>query len=75
MILKENKKSSPRIKIIQKIYGYLLNPNETIIYPKSQYKKYIKDVVSGTIERTEFLEETIIKCLKSDIDLKKTDKL
>ena len=75
MILKENKISSPRIKIIQKIYGSLLNPDETIIYPKSQYKKYIKDVVSGTIERNEFIEETIIKYLKSDIDLKKTNKI
>tara|TARA_B100000965_G_C19123747_1_gene554377 strand:- start:141 stop:539 length:399 start_codon:yes stop_codon:yes gene_type:complete len=75
MILKENKISSPRIKIIQKIYGSLLNPDETIIYPKSQYKKYIRDVVSGTIERTEFIEETIIKHLKSDINLKKTDKI
>ena len=75
MILKENKISSPRIKIIQKIYGSLLNPDETIIYPKSQYKKYIRDVVSGTIERTEYIEETIIKHLKSDINLKKTDKI
>ena len=75
MILKENKISSPRIKIIQKIYGSLLNPDETIIYPKSQYKKYIKDVVSGTIERNEFIEETVIKYLKSDIDLKKTNKI
>jgi len=75
MILKENKISSPRIKIIQKIYGSLLNPDETIIYPKSQYKKYIRDVVTGTIERTEFIEETIIKHLKSDINLKKTDKI
>ena len=72
---KKNKNSSPRIKVIQKIYGYLMNPDEEIIYPKNQYKKYIKDVVSGTIERTELIEETIIKNLDNDIDLKKTDKL
>ena len=41
----------------------------------NQYKKYIKDVVSGTLERTELIEETIIKHLDKDIDLKKTDKL
>ena len=46
-----------------------------IIYPKNQYKKYIKDVVSGTLERIELIEETIIKNLDKDIDLKKTDKL
>jgi len=72
---KKYKNSSPRIKVIQKIYGSLMNPDEEIIYPKSQYKKYIKDVVSGTLERTELIEETIIKYLDKDIDLKKTDKL
>ena len=72
---KKYKNSSPRIKIIQKIYGSLMNPDEEINYPKSQYKKYIKDVVSGTLERIELIEETIIKHLDEDIDLKKTDKL
>tara|TARA_B100000945_G_C20258522_1_gene538093 strand:- start:176 stop:574 length:399 start_codon:yes stop_codon:yes gene_type:complete len=69
------KDSSPRIKIIQKIYGSLMNPDEEIIYPKSQYKKYIKDIVSGTLERIDLLEETITNYLNKDIDLKKTDKL
>ncbi len=72
---KENKDTSPRIKIIQKIYGSLMNPDEKIIYPKNQYKKYIKDVVSGTLERGELIEETIIKNLNNDINLNKTDKL
>lgn len=67
--------SSPRIKIIQKIYSSLLNPDEKIIYPKSQYKKFIRDVVSGTLERKELIEETIIKHINEDIDFKKTDKL
>ena len=67
--------SLPRIKVIQKIYGSLLNPEEEIIYPKNQYKKFIKDVVSGTLERIELIEETIIKYVDKDIDLKKTDKL
>tara|TARA_Y100000996_G_C22459767_1_gene617518 strand:+ start:234 stop:632 length:399 start_codon:yes stop_codon:yes gene_type:complete len=67
--------SLPRIKIIQKIYGSLLNPDEEIVYPKSQYKKFIKDVVSGTLERQELIEETIVKHIDKDIDLKKTDKL
>ena len=67
--------SSPRVRIIQKIYGSMMNPDETIVYPKNQYKKYIKDVVSGTLERVELIEETIIKHINEDIDLKKTDKL
>tara|TARA_X000000368_G_scaffold326286_1_gene263305 strand:- start:22 stop:420 length:399 start_codon:yes stop_codon:yes gene_type:complete len=72
---KKHKNSSPRVKVIQKIYGSLMNPEEEITYPKNQYKKFIKDVVSGTLERTELIEETITKHLDSDIDLKRTDRL
>tara|TARA_B100000767_G_scaffold98592_1_gene94553 strand:+ start:633 stop:1028 length:396 start_codon:yes stop_codon:yes gene_type:complete len=72
---KKSKKSSPRIKIIQKIYNSMMNPGVEIEYPKSQYKKYIKDVVSGTLERSELIEESINKNLADDIDLVKTDKL
>ncbi len=72
---KKNKSSSPRVKVIQKIYGSLMNPDEEIVFPKNRYKKFIKDVVSGTLERIELIEETIIKHLDEDIDLKKTDKL
>ena len=72
---KKSKNFSPRVKIIQKIYGSLMNPEQEIIYPKSQYKKYIKDVVSGTLERIELIEETILNHLGEDIKLDKTDKL
>tara|TARA_Y100000591_G_scaffold313417_1_gene318832 strand:+ start:317 stop:712 length:396 start_codon:yes stop_codon:yes gene_type:complete len=70
-----NKNSTPRIKIIQKLYSKTLNPEEKIVYNKSQYKKFIKDVTEGTIERKELIEETIENLLKDDIDLKRTDKL
>tara|TARA_Y100000768_G_scaffold315208_1_gene250128 strand:- start:316 stop:711 length:396 start_codon:yes stop_codon:yes gene_type:complete len=69
------KNSTPRIKIIQKLYSKSLNPDEKITYNKSQYKKFIKDVTEGTIERKELIEETIEKFLKNDIDLKRTDKI
>ena len=52
-----------------------MNPEEEITYPKSQYKKYIKDVVSGTLDRTELIKDTVMKYLKDDINLEKTDKL
>ena len=52
-----------------------MNPNAQVEYPKSQYKKFIKDVVEGTIERSELIESTINEHLSDDIDLKKTDKL
>tara|TARA_B100001989_G_scaffold218448_1_gene169978 strand:- start:858 stop:1259 length:402 start_codon:yes stop_codon:yes gene_type:complete len=75
MDLKKFKNPSPRIKIVQKIYNSLMNPNSIIEYPKNQYKKFIKDVVTGTLERLDLIEETINKNLANDIQLKKTDKL
>ena len=72
---KKSKNSSPRIKVIQKIYNSVMNPESVIEYPKSQYKKFIKDVVTGTLERSELIEEKINLHLGNDIDLKKTDKL
>ena len=74
--MSNNKQSvSPRVRVIQKLYGNSLNPEAIIEYPKSQYKKFIKDVVQGTIERNDLIEETISKYLAEDLDLKRTDKL
>jgi N utilization substance protein B len=66
---------SPRVRVIQKLYGNTLNSDAEIEYPKSQYKKFIKDVVQGTIERNDLIEETLSKHLAEDLDLKRTDKL
>ena len=70
-----NKNNTPRVKIVQKLYSNSLNPEEKIVYNKSQYKKFIKDVTEGTIERKELIEEIVVKSLKNDINLKRTDKL
>ena len=75
MDLKKSKNSSPRIKVIQKLYNALMNPGSSIEYPKSQYKKFIKDVVTGTLERSDLIEEQIKSFLENDINLVKTDKL
>tara|TARA_B100001939_G_C16500660_1_gene429466 strand:- start:82 stop:483 length:402 start_codon:yes stop_codon:yes gene_type:complete len=72
---KKSKNSSPRIKIIQKLYNALMNPDASIEYPKSQYKKFIKDVVTGTLERSDLIEDQIKSFLVNDINLVKTDKL
>jgi len=72
---KKSKNSSPRIKVVQKLYNSLMNPDAIIDYPKSQYKKFIKDVVKGTLERSDLIEEQINSHLKDDISLTKTDKL
>ena len=70
-----SKNTSPRIKVIQKLYNSLMNPDALIEYPKSQYRKFIKDVVSGTLERSDLIEQKINIFLSKDIDLTKTDKL
>ena len=53
----------------------MMNPDTEIEFPKNQYKKFIKDVVTGTIERSDLIEETVNINLPNDINLKKTDKL
>ena len=74
--MSNNKQSvSPRVRVIQKLYANSLNSEAIIEYPKSQYKKFIKDVVQGTIERNDLIEETLSKYLAEDLDLKRTDKL
>ena len=75
MSLKKSKNTSPRIKVIQKLYNSLMNSEAKIEYPKSQYKKFIKDVVEGTLERLDLIEKTINVHLSNDINLTKTDKL
>jgi|TARA_B100001093_G_scaffold88390_1_gene80372 N utilization substance protein B len=75
MDLKKSKNLTPRIKVVQKLYNSLMNPGTVIEYSKSQYKKFIKDVVTGTLERTELIEDAINTHLSNDINLKKTDKL
>ena len=75
MMSKSKKPINSRVKVIQMLYSNLLNPDENFDFPKNQYKKFIKDVVTGTIERKELIEETITKHLSDDLDLKKTDKL
>ena len=63
---------NPRVIVIQKLYGYHLSKDSEMIYPKHRYKKFIKDVVTGTIERKELIENLIKKELKDDINENKT---
>ena len=67
MSLKKTKNLSPRVKVIQKLYNSLMNPDALIDYPKSQYKKFIKDVVIGTQERSDLIEDKIKSYLSNDI--------
>ena len=64
---------NPRVIVIQKLYSHHLNKDSTITIPKHRYKKFIKDVVHGTIERKELIKELMDKELKSDINNNKTE--
>ena len=64
---------NPRVIVIQKLYGHHLNKDSEIIFPKHRYKKFIKDVVNGTIERKELIQNLMDKELKNDINENKTE--
>tara|TARA_B100001989_G_C24386683_1_gene387135 strand:+ start:207 stop:599 length:393 start_codon:yes stop_codon:yes gene_type:complete len=66
---------TPRVKIIQNLYSKKSNPEISIKYSKNQFKKFIKDVTEGTIEREELIDDIIKKNLKDDINTNKTDKI
>ena len=62
-----------RIIVIQKLYAYFLNKESKIVYPKHRYKKFIKDTVSGAIEREELLLENLKIILKDEFNPARTD--
>jgi len=64
---------NPRVVILQKLYGHHLNNDSEITFPKHRYKKFIKDVVNGTIERKELIKDLIDKELKNDINDNSTE--
>ena len=64
---------NPRVIIIQKLYAYRINKDSEVTFPKHRYKKFIKDVVNGTIERKELIQNLMDKELKGDINENKTE--
>ena len=66
-------KNNPRVIIIQILYGRYYNNDQNIVIPKHRFKKFIKDVVFGTIERNEVIIMEIKKYLDTDINIKNHD--
>ena len=64
---------NPRVIVIQKLYTNHLNSGSELYFPKHRYKKFIKDVVMGTIERKELIENLMNKELREDINDNKTE--
>ena len=75
MTLQYSPKNNPRVIVIQKLYGKYFNEDENLSFPKHRFKKFIKDVVNGTIERDDAIKDEISNHLSSDLDLKKLDKV
>ena len=68
-------KNNPRVIIIQLLYGNYYNADQKILIPKHRFKKFIKDIVYGTIERDEIINGEIQKYLNEDLNTKKLDKV
>jgi len=64
---------NPRVIVIQKLYGHHLNKDSEITFPKHRYKTFIKNIVHGTIERKELIQNLMDKELKDDINENKTE--
>ena len=75
MSLEYSPKNNPRVIVIQKLYGKYFNKDENLTFPKHRFKKFIKDVVNGTIERDDVINEEISNHLNLDLNLKKIDKV
>ena len=68
-------KNNPRVIIIQKLYGKFFNDDEELIFPKHRFKKFIKDIVSGTLERNDVILDELDKKLGDKFTINKMDKL
>ena len=66
-------RQNPRIIIIQKLYSHHINKDNELTIPKHRYKKFIKDVVNGTIERKDLIQNLMDKELKDHINENKTE--
>ena len=70
-----NPKQNPRVIIIQKLYGNFFNDDKNITFSKHRFKKFIKDVVLGTIERDEVIQAEVKNHLSEDLQLTNLDRV
>ena len=68
-------KNNPRVIIIQKLYGKFFNNDEELTFPKHRFKKFIKDIVLGTIERDELILDQLHTKLGDEFVLENLDKV
>ena len=67
--------NNPRVIIIQKLYGRFYNEDDDFDCPKHRFKKFIKDIVIGTIERNDLILEILNSNFKDKFIFRKLDKI
>ena len=68
-------KNNPRVIIIQKLYGKFYNEDDNLDFPKHRFKKFIKDIVTGTIERNDLILDELNTKLGDDFVFENLDKV
>ena len=68
-------RNNPRVIIIQKLYGQFFNKEEKLAFPKHRFKKFIKDIVLGTIERNDLILDELNNKLGDKFIFEKLDKV
>ena len=70
-----NPNNNPRVIIIQKLYGKFFNDDNNVDFPKHRFKKFIKDIVFGTIERNDLILDELNNKLGDEFVLDNLDKI
>jgi len=70
-----NPKNNPRVIIIQKLYGKFYNEDDELNFPKHRFKKFIKDIVLGTIERNDLILDELKNKLGDEFIFENLDKV
>ena len=70
-----NPNQSPRVIIIQKLYGNFFNDDSDLKFSKHRFKKFIKDAVLGTIERDDVINDELKNHLSDDLEIDNLDKV
>ena len=70
-----NPKNNTRVIIIQKLYGKFYNEDDELQFPKHRFKKFIKDIVLGTIERNDLIIDELKNKLGEEFVFENLDKV
>ena len=68
-------KSSTRVKIVQKIYERINNPDGIIDFGKDPFLRHVKKVFKGYFEKNAELERLLSNNLSSNLNIKNLDML